>query len=61
MTSESQYVIRIVGDPDTGTYDEHETIPFDELENFQNFQNVLDTRGIRYSTQEPLDDEEASK
>lgn len=52
-TDENLYILRIVGDPDSGTYDEHETIPFDDLENLKNVLSVLDTRGIRYSTQVP--------
>jgi hypothetical protein len=53
---EADYVIRIVGDPDVSFVDEHEVIPFDERENYENFSEMLDKRGVVYSPQEPLAD-----
>jgi hypothetical protein len=54
---EADYVIRIVGDPDVSFVDEHERFEFDDRENYENFAETLDKRGVVYSPQEPLADD----
>jgi hypothetical protein len=54
---DADYVIRIVGNPELEQFDEHEVLPFDTRENFENICTLLESREVQYSAQQPLADD----